>query len=108
MKQKKKSKKKKHGEFIPLAWYTPENWELLRHSAADARSLETTWEEWREHADDTIRILTTSGYRVRTVDVNVSELITWCKRQNRPLDSEARADFVAEKLEKRPPKEELE
>lgn len=106
MKPQKKKSKKKYGESIPIAWYTSDQWELLRQAAKDGESLEATYEEWRDHADDAVRILTTSGYRVKIVDVDVPELIAWCKHQRRLLDSEARADFIVEKMEERPRKKE--
>ncbi len=84
-----------------MAWYTREQWELLLQVAADWNSLEPAHEEWLAHAEDAVRILTQSGYRVRTVDVDVAELLAWCKRQKRKVDGESRSDFVEEKVEQR-------
>ncbi|MGM0452939.1 MAG: hypothetical protein ACQERN_07225 [Thermodesulfobacteriota bacterium] len=102
MKQrKKKQKKQKHGEAIVLAWYTEEQWEMLRQVAADWDSMENTYAKWLGHNEDALRILQNSGYRVRIVDVDVVELVEWCKKQKRSIDGEARADFIEEKIEDR-------
>ncbi|MCF8094331.1 MAG: hypothetical protein K9J79_03125 [Desulfobacteraceae bacterium] len=101
MKQHRKKTKHKKDHPIALAWYSREQWELLRQVAADADGMEETYEQWEDNAGNAYRILYRSGYVVETVDVDVPELLRWCKSRNRPLNSEARSDYIEEKLEDR-------
>lgn len=99
MKRQRKKTKHKKDRPIALAWYTREQWELLSQVAADSDSMEETYEQWENNAGNAYRILHRSGYLVRTIDIDVTELLRWCKSRNRPLDGEARSDYVEEKLE---------
>ena len=101
MKNRKKKQKTKHGLEIGVAWYTAEDFALLHQVAADRRLLENTYEQWLVHAEDAVRILKDSGYRVKTVDVDIAELVAWCRHENRPVDGESRSIFVEEKMERR-------
>lgn len=98
---KQQRKKPKHGKEAPiaLARYTREQWMLLKQVATDAGTLPETFEKWRADTDNAYRILLQSGYVVQFVEVEVTELIKWCKSRSRPLDGEARSDYIAEKLE---------
>jgi hypothetical protein len=42
--------------------------------------------------------MTAAGVRVRRVDVDLDELVRWCRHEGRPIDSAARAAFAAERL----------
>ena len=79
---------------IGVAWYRREEWELLRAMAADADSLEKTYEEWLAVAEKTLRKLRQQGLELHKVDVDVTELAAWCRAQGRPLDGGARAEFA--------------
>lgn len=98
--QRKKPKHKKE-QPIALAWYTEEQWELLRQVAADWDSMDQTFAQWKNSAGNAYRVLLESGYPVETVDVDVTDLIQWCKSRNRPIDGEARSDYIEEKVEAR-------
>ncbi|MFP4668071.1 MAG: hypothetical protein ACOCQI_01010 [Desulfosalsimonas sp.] len=99
-KSKKKSGYKKDAP-ITLAWYSREQWELLSQVASDADSMDETFENWQETAENAYRLLLQSGYPVRTVNVDVTELLRWCKSRNRPVDGEARSDFIEERAGER-------
>ncbi len=101
MKPNRKKSKHKKDQPIALAWYSREQWEFLRQVASDAESMEETFEQWETTAGNAYRILLQSGYPVRTVNVDVAELLRWCNSCNRPVDGEARTDYIEEKLEKR-------
>jgi hypothetical protein len=42
--------------------------------------------------------MTTTGVRVRRVDIDLDDLVRWCRHEGRPLDSAARAASAAERL----------
>lgn len=101
MKQNRKKTKHKKDQPVALAWYSREQWELLRQVASDLDSIEHTYELWEDKAENAYRILQQSGYRVETVDVDVAELLRWCKSHGRHVDGEARSDYIEEKIEER-------
>ena len=81
-----------------VAWYRRDQWARLLELAADADSLEAAYEDWLAGAQETIVQLTIAGARVRRVDIDVDDLVRWCRHEGRPLDSAARAAFAVERL----------
>jgi hypothetical protein len=82
-----------------IAWFSADQWQLLRSLATDAEDLEETHEEWVKIAEKTIEDLARQGLRAQKVDVDVNELRAWCLAQNRRLDSSARAAYAAVDLQ---------
>lgn len=81
-----------------IAWYRQDQWARLRAVAADADRLEEAYEDWLAGAQKTIVQMSAAGVRIRPVDIDLDELVRWCRREGRPLDSAARAAFTAERL----------
>lgn len=86
-----------------LAWYKPEQWALLRAESVDSDDLEETYGEWLEFAKRYLSEIWESGIDIFKVEVDVEEMVAWCKSRNRPLDGEARVEFVALKLKEQHP-----
>lgn len=89
---------KSGGMRIGVAWYAEAEWEKLRQAAADPDTLETTYAEWELVYQEGRRGLTAQGILTERVEVKVDDLVAWCKRERRRLDSSARAAFVTEVL----------
>ncbi|PWU14072.1 MAG: hypothetical protein C5B50_17960 [Verrucomicrobia bacterium] len=83
---------------LGVAWYRPEQWDLLKALAADPESLEHTYSEWHKAVTKTLNKLIQEGFDARKVDVDVLELAAWCEREKVPLDGKARATFAARQL----------
>ena len=81
-----------------VAWFRPDQWELLRALAADADTLEHTHAEWEKLAEKTIQDLAREGVAARKVDVDVNDLQAWCLAEHRPLDGPARAAYAATRV----------
>jgi hypothetical protein len=81
-----------------MAWYRRDQWARLRELAADADRLEEAYEDWLAGAQKTVVQMTAAGVRVRRVEIDLDELVRWCRHEGRPLDSAARAAFAAERL----------
>jgi len=81
-----------------IAWYRRDQWARLRELAADAEKLEESYQGWLAGAQKTLIGLTLAGVNVRRVDVDLDELVRWCRCEGRPLDSPVRAAFTAERL----------
>ncbi len=84
-----------------LAWYRRDQWSRLRQAAADADVLEDTYDEWLQMAQKTMLNLAEQGVRAERVDIDLDELVEWCRAKNRPLDGKARAEFTSRKLKQR-------
>ena len=79
---------------VGIAWFRPDQWELLRALSVDADTLEQTHAEWEKLARRTMRDLAREGVILRRVDVDVNELRAWCIAEQRPLDGSARAAYA--------------
>ena len=84
------------GLKVGVAWYLEAEWDRLRELAADPEMLEETYAEWRRVCEDMVRKLAASGLATEPVEVRVAELQAWCAARRRPLDANARAEFVSE------------
>ena len=81
-----------------VAWYKREQWALLKSTAPDADDLEETYDEWLEFAKHSFKVIWDTGIDLVKVDVDVDELIEWCKNEERPVDGAARTSFVIQKM----------
>ncbi|MCD4706427.1 MAG: hypothetical protein K8S62_01665 [Candidatus Sabulitectum sp.] len=81
-----------------VAWYRREQWALLKSVAKDAGELENSYDEWLEFAEPAFEAIRNTGTHLMKVDVDIEELIQWCKHEGRPVDGPARADFVTRKM----------
>jgi hypothetical protein len=84
-----------------VAWYRRDQWPLLKSASADAEDLEETYDEWLEYAERHFKDIWDAGINLHKVDVDVEDLIGWCREQNRPLDGSARAAYVIKKFNKK-------
>jgi hypothetical protein len=101
---KKKERKLKSDNAVDtvfgIAWYSQDQWELLRQVVTDPWNLENTYEEWLSHAEKALQDYTKPGTKTRRVRIDVEELVGWCKSKNLSVDGESRSRFTAEKVYK--------
>ena len=81
-----------------VAWYRREDWSRLREIASDRTNLDDSYEAWLAGAQKTLLDLAIAGVAARRVSVDVEALVRWCRAEGRPVDSAARAAFVADRL----------
>jgi hypothetical protein len=86
---------------IGAAWYRMEQWIRLLEIASDRDALESTYTEWELNAERALIDFVRQGVQVRKVDIDVDELLSWCRGKGFPVDAKARAAFTAEKLQER-------
>jgi hypothetical protein len=70
----------------------------LLATASDRDNLEDTYDEWLRAAHRTLLDLMAQGVVARKVDVSVDAMQSWCREQQVPFDSAARADYVSHQL----------
>ena len=83
---------------VGLANYSAEQWALLKRVADDPEALDDTYGEWLEQKDQALAQVDGLEGIVRLVDIDVAELMCWCRANGRALDGDARASFCTEKL----------
>jgi len=81
-----------------IAWYRRDQWARLRELSADADKLAESHEDWLAGAQKTMVEMAVAGMHARRGDVDLDELVRWCRHKGRPHDSAARAAFAAERL----------
>ena len=86
------------GMVSGVAWYRAEQWPRLPEVSVDSSELERTYDEWQAMATNRLAELARAGVWARKVDVDVDELVEWCRSEGRQVDGAARAAFAALKL----------
>ena len=84
-----------------ICWYSTEQWPRLREVVADPGELEETHEEWLTMMKRSLRSFREAGIRYQLVDIDVEELVSWCKRKGIPINGSSRAEYAAHLLQQR-------
>lgn len=87
---------------LGVAWYSEEQWALVRSSATDLERFEASYAEWVAMAEDALQTMQMAGVTPVKVLVNSAELSAWCLAHGKPNDAGARAQFTSEKMGRRP------
>jgi isopentenyl diphosphate isomerase/L-lactate dehydrogenase-like FMN-dependent dehydrogenase len=95
-----KAARQRNTQVIGLGWYSREQWEALTKVVPDRSELDDTYEAWEAQATDALQTLAAQGARPVKVQVDVQELVAWCRSKDRPVNGESRADFVGHLLAK--------
>jgi hypothetical protein len=83
---------------LGIAWYKPGQWNELLAVSADRDMLEATWAEWYAQLLTKEQGFTEDGIDYERIEIDIPEVVAWCKARNRPVDIDARATFVAQKI----------
>ena len=86
------------------AWYRADQWERLLEISVDRDRLGDSYEAWVENAEETLRSLQaqqTAGVTIEKVEVDVEEMLAWCRERGVEVDAEARAEYAADLLRRR-------
>lgn len=86
-------------KIIGIAWFDETQWQLLTYVVPDRSELDDTFQEWERSAQSTVRMIEAQGHAVRRVPVNINELCSWCAARKLPVNSAARAEYVAALLQ---------
>jgi hypothetical protein len=85
-------------KVIGIAWYRKEQWFILRQVAENPNDIEDTYEEWLKNANKLKKALVDSGLAVEEVDVDMQDVINWCKKGNKTINSNNISEYVVFKL----------
>jgi len=84
-----------------ICWYSAEQWGRLREVASDPGELEETHEEWLAMMKRSLRRFQEAGIPYQLVDIDVEELVSWCKRKRKPINGSSRAEYATLLLQQR-------
>jgi len=82
---------------INLAYYRKEDWKRFIDSIDDKESMHDTWKDWHKSFLKAKNGLIKEGLEVREVEIDIEELLEYCKLRGIKNDGEARSQFVAKK-----------
>ncbi len=66
--------------------------------SADKDRLEDSYEEWLASATGVVEELKRLGVDIELIEVDIDELVRWCRAKGKSIDGSARSGYVAEKL----------
>ena len=81
---------------IGIAFYKREQWPLLLETAVDSLVLERTYDEWMEVLDVSVDKIREAGLEPELVEIDVNDLLAWCKKKKIKNDGKARSMFITE------------
>lgn len=83
-----------------VCWYRQDQYERFLACAADRDKLEDTWAEWQITAERILRQYRAKGMNIRKVEIDLDDLLAYCRAEGRPNDAAARSSYVAHLLER--------
>lgn len=84
--------------LVGVAFYLPEDWEILRAFVPDPERLEDTYDHWLVVYESSVASLRSTGLHLKRVEVRADQLREWCQRTGRRPDGAARAEYVSDLL----------
>jgi ribosomal protein L12E/L44/L45/RPP1/RPP2 len=81
--------------MVGIGFYRREQWPLLLEAADDSHILEKTYDEWLDVVDTSIDAIKAHGLEPKLVDVDVDELISFCRKEGLRNNAGARSKFIA-------------
>ncbi len=80
---------------LGIGFYRREQWPLLIETAVDSHLLEKTYDEWMAVLDSSIGKIRAAGLEPELVDIDVEELLVFCKKEGLPNNAATRSRFIA-------------
>jgi hypothetical protein len=84
-----------------ILWWKPKQWEKAKRICTDAENFDETYQDWKEAAEKALENFQLLGLTVYKIEVNLDEMVKWCKAQKLPLSAQARSRYVSMLVEKR-------
>jgi hypothetical protein len=86
------------GKLIGIGFYRKDQWPLLLETADDADMMIEIYDEWLTGIERLIENMKTEGIEPVKVEIDVYELLAYCRQFNFKNDGGTRSQFVAELL----------
>jgi hypothetical protein len=76
-------------------WLRRDQWTLFCSVYDDPHELPASYDDWLRDAQSAAIVFAEAGFAVERVDVDLNELIAWCRRRRQRLDALAMTQFVS-------------
>jgi hypothetical protein len=86
------------GKLIGIGFYRKDQWPLLLETADDADMMIEKYDKWLTGIERLIENMKTEGIEPVKVDIDVHELLAYCRQFNFKNNGETRSQFIAELL----------
>ena len=83
-----------------ILWWKPKQWEKAKQISSDGHVFDDTYQDWQEGAEKALKNFHDLGIKVYKIEIELDELVKWCKDQKMPFDLKARSKFVSMKVQK--------
>ena len=88
-------------KIIGIAWYKKEQWFILRQVIENPNDIENTYEEWLNNAINLKKTVIDSGLTDEEVEIDIQDVISWCNKDNKTINSKNITEYVVFKLMKK-------
>lgn len=82
-------------QITGILWWKPKQWDEAKQISSDSYVFDGTYQEWKESAEKMLKNFEDLGIKVYKVEIDLDELVTWCKDEKMPLDSKARSRYAS-------------
>lgn len=83
---------------LGMAWYREEDYPTILQISDDRANMDDTYQTWLANAMRAKANMQQQGAIVKNVLVRPDELTQWCHTHGKPINGQARAEFVTDKL----------
>jgi len=88
-------------KLIVIGFYREDQWPLLLKTADDIDVMEKEYGEWKKGIERLVANMRMIGIEPVTVDIDIYELVSFCREHHLKNDGETRSRFVAQLLQNR-------
>lgn len=82
---------------LKIAYYKKEDWSRLLLLIDDKESMHESWNEWHLAYSKAKNELIAKGFQVVDVEINLDELVSYCKAKGAKNTGKTRSQFVQER-----------
>jgi len=79
---------------VKIGYYRKEDWQRFAEMIDDRESMHDTWEDWHKSFLKAKNDLTSQGFEVMKVEIDLDELRHYCAMRGIKNDGGARAQFI--------------
>jgi hypothetical protein len=86
---------------VGIGFYKREQWQRLRDTAVDSDILESAYDSWLDILDSSVERIRAHGLEPELIDIDVEDLLAFCKARGLVNAAGARSKFIAEQVKGR-------
>ena len=86
---------------LGIGFYKREQWSQLLDTASDSYILEKSYDDWMNTLDASIEKIRAHDIEPVLVDIDINELLAFCKEQGLQNNAETRAKFISKQSRKK-------